>query len=280
MRARTWLLTGCSKGFGRALAELLLMRGERVIATARKRESLNGLVGLDCERALALSLDVTVPDQVQSAVASAQERFGPIDVLINNAGYGQVGTVEDSPIEAARAVMETNLFGAIAMIKAVLPGMRQRRSGQIVNIGSVAGQIGFPALGYYCASKFALSGLTESLAAEVAGLGIMVTLAELGPFATSFTRSMSVIPPSPHYDLAALAHAAGNSGWGTGDDPYVGAAALLSALTDSAPPRRLILGQPGLTVVALHEAMRRDERQRWHSISQLDTADAAPKRTN
>lgn len=272
MHARTWLLTGCSSGFGRALAELLLIRGERVIATARNVDTLKGLVEAYCDRALALSLDVTRPEQIESVVACGQQRFGATDVLVNNAGYGQVGTVEDSPIEAARAVLETNLFGAIAMIKAVLPGMRQRRSGQIVNIGSVAGQIGFPALGYYCASKFALSGLTESLAAEVSGLGINVTLAELGPFATNFSRSMSVIAPSPHYNLAALSQTAGNSGWGVGDDPRAGAAALLDALTAAAPPRRLILGQPGLDVVVRHEVLRRDERERWQNTSKLEVA--------
>jgi short-subunit dehydrogenase len=208
---------------------------------------------------------------VAAALAAAQARFGAIDVLVNNAGYGALGTVEDAPIEEARAMFETNFFGALAMIKAVLPSMIARRAGQIVNIGSVAGQIGFPALAHYSASKFALAGLSESLAAEVAPLGIRVTLAELGPFATHFTSSMAFVPPSPHYDLAALSVEAGNSQWGAGEDPRAGAEALLAALADAAPPRRLILGQAGAAVVELHDARRQAERRKWLSASQLES---------
>ncbi len=265
-----WLITGCSTGFGRALAEILLARGERVVLTARKPESLDVLVASHGERVLAQQLDVTRPEDVERVVAAARARFGTIDVLVNNAGYGQIGTVEDTDVEQARAVLETNLFGALAMIKAVLPEMVARRSGQIVNIGSVAGQIGFPALGYYSASKFALAGLTESLAAELAPLGIHVTLAELGPFATDFTRSMAFTPPSPHYDMAALTRQAGNANWGVGDPPERGAAALVAALADTAPPRRLILGQPGLDVVHYHDGLRLAERERWSATARLE----------
>jgi NAD(P)-dependent dehydrogenase (short-subunit alcohol dehydrogenase family) len=270
MSARTWLITGCSTGFGRALAQALLARGERVVATARQPEALDALVAPYAEQVLACRLDVTSPEQVELAVDAARRRFGAIDVLVNNAGYGQIGTIEDTAIDQARAVMETNLFGALAMIKAVLPEMVARRSGQIVNIGSVAGQIGFPGLGYYSASKFALAGLTESLAAELAPLGIPVTLAELGPFATDFTRSMAIEPPSPHYDLAALSRASGNSEWGAGDPPERGVATLLTALAAASPPIRLILGQPGLDVVALHDGLRRSERARWPEAALLE----------
>src|SRR5579871_3246752 len=263
MSVKTWLITGCSTGFGRALATQLLAQGERVVATARNPQTLEALTAAN-GHALALKLDVTRAEDVASAVAKARDHFGTIDVLINNAGYGHIGTVEDEAIDAARAMMETHLFGALAMIKAVLPGMRQRRSGQIVNIGSVAGQIGFPALGYYCASKFALAGLTESLAAELRPLGIAVTLAELGPFATSFTNSLGVtFPSSPDYDMAALAREAGNSQWSAGEDPRAGAAALLAALRDPAPPLRLILGQAGIDIVARYDAIRSAERVRW-----------------
>lgn len=274
MPAKTWLLTGCSTGFGRALAELLLTRGEHVIATARKPGTLDALVAPHGERALALRLDVTRLEDVESVVAAAQERFGAIDVLINNAGCGQLGTVEDAPIEHARAVVETNLFGTLAMIKAVLPQMLRRRSGQIVNIGSVAGQIGFAAMPYYSASKFALAGLTEALAAEVAALGVKVTLAELGPFATNFTSSLEVVPISSHYDMAAITQIAGNSHWGVGEDPHAGATALLAVLADPSPPRRLILGQLGLEVVARHDAFRREERERWLATAKLEIGNA------
>ncbi|MDR2856535.1 MAG: SDR family NAD(P)-dependent oxidoreductase [Novosphingobium sp.] len=275
MPAKTWMITGCSTGFGRALAELLLARGERVAASARRPGTLAGLVAPHGERAMALTLDITRDEDIAAALAQAESRFGAIDVLVNNAGHGGVGTVEDAPVAQARAMFETNFFGTLAMIRAVLPGMIARRAGQIVNIGSVAGRIGFPALAHYAASKFALAGLTESLAAEVAPLGVAVTLAELGPFATRFTASMDIVPPSPHYDLAALSAQAGNAGWGAGDDPRAGAAALLAALADPAPPRRLILGRPGLAVVALHEARRQAEHDRWLATSQLEQAPAA-----
>jgi len=263
------MITGCSTGFGRVLAELLLAGGERVIATARKPETLSDLVAGNQEHALALKLDITRGEDIERAVAAANDRFGGLDVLINNAGYGGFGTVEDTSIDAARAVFETNYFGTLAMIKAVLPDMIARRSGQIVNIGSVAGQIGFPGISYYCSSKFALAGLTESLGAEMGPLGIKVTLAELGPFETQFTPSMTFVPPSPHYDMAALAIEGGNSHWGAGHDAHAGAQALLAALADPAPPRRLILGPHGLDVVALHDGRRHAEREKWLAASQL-----------
>ena len=269
MPAQTWMITGCSTGFGRVLAELLLARGERVVATARKPETLADLVEGHDGRALALKLDITRDEDVASATAAAAERFGSIDVLINNAGYGGFGTVEDAPVGEARAVFETNYFGTLAMIKAVLPDMIARRSGQIVNIGSVAGQIGFPGISYYSSSKFALAGLTESLGAEMGPLGIKVTLAELGPFETQFTPSMTFVPPAPHYDMAALAIEGGNSHWGAGHDARAGAEALLAALADPAPPRRLVLGQHGLDVVLLHEGRRQAERAKWLAVSQL-----------
>ena len=265
-----WFITGCSTGFGRALAEVLLESGERVVATARRVETLADLVAPHGERALALPLDVTRPDAIAAALAAAREHFGGIDVLVNNAGYGAIGTVEETPEGVARAMMDTNYFGTLAMVRAVLPEMLARGSGRIVNIGSVAGQIGFPALAYYSASKFALAGLTEALAAEMAPLGIRVMLAELGPFATQFTGSMTFNPPGPHYDMAALSQRAGNAGWGAGDDPRAGAAALLAALADPRPPVRLVLGQAGLDVAALHDARRAEERERWHALSALE----------
>ena len=196
MPAKTWLITGCSSGFGRAMAEVLLERGDTVVATARRVEMLADLVEAHPQRALALQLDVTRPDQIAAAVATTRTRFGRIDGLINNAGHGLLALVEDGAVETARAMMEVHYFAVLETIKAVLPEMRKRRSGMIVNVGSVAGQIGFPALSHYSASKFALAGLTESLAAEMRPLGITVMLAELGPFATDFTASMQMTMPS------------------------------------------------------------------------------------
>jgi short-subunit dehydrogenase len=269
MDKRTWLVTGCSTGFGRALATVLLQRGERVVVTARQRDTLIELVAKHGRHAHALELDITHENDIARAVQAAVDAFGPIDVLVNNAGYGLVGTVEETSIDSARAVMETNFFGTLAMIRAVLPSMIERKAGQIVNIGSVAGQIGFPLLSYYSASKFALAGLTESLAAELRGLGIKVTLAELGPFATNFTRSMAVTPPASHYDPPSLSRTAGNDNWGAGDDPRAGAMALVAALETAEPPVRLILGRLGLEVTALHDARRANDRSAWMKVSQL-----------
>ena len=263
------MVTGCSTGFGRALAGVLLERGERVVVTARRRDTLLELTATHGEHALALELDITRHDEVAAVVQTAVDAFGPLDVLVNNAGYGIVGTVEETSIDIARAVMETNFFGTLAMIRAVLPPMIGRKAGQIVNVGSVAGQIGFPLLSYYSASKFALAGMTESLAAELRDQGIKVTLAELGPFATHFTRSMTVTPPGTHYDPPALSRRAGNDNWGAGDDPRAGATALLAALEMPEPPVRLILGRPALDVTALHDASRARERHAWLDVSQL-----------
>ena len=269
-----WLVTGCSTGFGRALAQRLLDCGERVVTTARRPETLADLIAGREDHAVSVALDVTDEGSVAAALAVARDRFGRVDVLVNNAGYGDMGTVEETHADVARAMMETNYFGALAMIRSVLGEMRTRGSGQIVNIGSIAGQIGFPALAYYCASKFALAGMSEALAAELRPLGIHVTLAELGPFATDFTRTMRINPPAAHYDMASLTQVAGNAGWGAGDDPALGAAALLTALDGDQPPVRLILGQPGLDVAALQDERRAAERARWRAVSALREIEA------
>jgi short-subunit dehydrogenase len=272
MSIRTWLITGCSTGFGRALARALLENGQRVVVTARKLEGLAELTELHGDRALVRSLDITRDDQIEATVNAALGRFRTIDVLVNNAGSGSVGTVEETPIDRARAMMETNYFGTLAMIRAVLPHMIQRRSGQIVNIGSVAGQVGFPLLAYYCASKFALAGMSESLAAELRPLGIAVTLAELGPFATNFTKNMTVNAPAAHYDPVKLSQAAGNAGWGGGSAPQLGAETLLTVLEAPEPPVRILLGEQGIEVAALHDSRRTTEREKWLPASRLEKA--------
>jgi NAD(P)-dependent dehydrogenase (short-subunit alcohol dehydrogenase family) len=271
MTAKTWLITGCSAGFGRAMAEVLLARGDNVAASARREELLEPLIAAHPERAIALKLDVTQPAEIAAAVAATRARFGRIDGLVNNAGSGNFALVEDSTLDSARAMMEVHYFGALELIKAVLPEMHARRSGCIVNIGSVAGQIGFPGISHYCASKFALSGLTESLAAEARPLGITAMLAELGPFATDFTGSMAMTMPStPDYDLAAMSREAGNSHWSPGADPQAGARALLAALEGAEPPVRLVLGPEGLEVADLHDGRRRDSREKWRETGMLE----------
>ena len=270
MPARTWLITGCSSGFGRAMAEELLKRGDKVVATARRLELLEPLAAAFPERTLALRLDVTQPAEVAAAVAATRAKFGQIDGLVNNAGAGTFGLVEDGTLDSARAMMEVHFFGVMELIKAVLPEMRARRSGAIINVGSVAGQIGFPGISHYCASKFALSGLSESLAAEGRALGIKVILAELGPFATDFIASMQMtMPGSPDYDLAAMSVLAGNSHWSPGADAHAGAKALLAALDDPEPPVRIVLGPEGLEVADLHDGRRRAAREKWRETGML-----------
>ncbi len=173
MGTETWLITGCSTGFGRDLAKAVLSRGWRAVVTARKLEAIQDLAAGHGDRAAALPLDVTDPAQIAATVQAAEKRFGGIDVLVNNAGYGYQASVEEGQDEAIRALFETNVFGLATLIRAVLPGMRQRRRGTIVNISSVAGFIGFPGSGYYAATKHAVEGLSDSLRKEVGDLTCM-----------------------------------------------------------------------------------------------------------
>ena len=270
MEPKTWLITGCSAGFGRAMAEVLLERGDNVAATARRLELVEPLAAAFPDNTLALRLDVTNPADIAAAIAATRARFGQIDGLVNNAGHGNMVLIEDGTLESARAMMEVHFFGVLELIKALLPEMHARRSGAIINIGSVAGQIGFPAISHYCASKFALAGLTESLAAEVRALGIKVILAELGPFATNFTGSMQMTMPStPDYDLGAMSVLAGNSHWSPGENPRAGARALLAALDSPVPPVRIVLGPEGLEVTDLHDGRRREAREKWRATGML-----------
>jgi NAD(P)-dependent dehydrogenase (short-subunit alcohol dehydrogenase family) len=248
---RTWLITGCSSGLGQAMAQALIDRGDNVVATARDTAKLAGLVD-GRSNALALTLDVTRQDQIEKAVADACTHFGRIDILVNNAGFGHLGAIEDVPMADVRAVLEADLIGPIMMIKAVLPGMRARGSGRIVNIASVGGLAGFGGSGFYCAAKFGLAGLSESLAAEVGPLGIKVMLVAPGPFNTAFSNtSLRITPPSiPDYDLAAFFERAGISDWATqGDDPVNGAAAIIAAVDRDDPPPLLFVGKAGRELI-------------------------------
>lgn len=181
---KVWLVTGCSTGFGRHIATALLNEGERVVVTARNTQQIEDLAALG--DALILPLDVTDPAQAMQVVQAAEHRFGRVDVLINNAGVGYFSSVEDSDDEAVRRMFEVNYFGTANMIRAVLPGMRKRRTGMIVNLTSVGGLVGFEAVGHYCATKFAVEGLSESLRAEVAPLGIGVMTVQPSAFRTQW----------------------------------------------------------------------------------------------
>ena len=181
---RAWLVTGCSTGLGRALVQALISRGERVFATARNPEQLSDLVG-GHDNATALKLDVTSAEDIKAA-AAAVEKAGGVDVLVNNAGYGYLTAFEEGDEAGYRAQFETNVFGLIAMTKAILPAMRARGSGHIVNIASVGGLVGNPGSAYYAATKFGVVGLSEALSKEVGALGVKVTVVEPGPFRTDW----------------------------------------------------------------------------------------------
>jgi NAD(P)-dependent dehydrogenase (short-subunit alcohol dehydrogenase family) len=193
--APVWLITGCSTGLGRALAISIVNRGWGAIVTARNLSHVSDIVKGAEDRALAIALDVTHVDQIQAVAAAAREKFGRIDVLVNNAGYGYQSAVEEGDEAEIRAQFETNVFGVFALTRAVLPLMRAQRSGNIINITSVAGLIGFPGSGYYAASKHAIEGWSDSLRAEVLSLGIGVTCVEPGPFRTDWAgRSLKQTP--------------------------------------------------------------------------------------
>ncbi len=245
-----WFITGCSTGFGKELAKLVLAKGWKAVVTARKPEQLQELVAGNEQNALALQLDVTNAAQVKQAVQQAETKFGKIDVLVNNAGYGYLAAIEEGEDEAVRKMFETNFFGLVTATKAVLPGMRKQKSGHIVNISSIGGLVSFGATGYYHATKYAVEGLSESLAIETAPLGIKVTIVEPGPFRTdwsgrSLQESKTVIDD---YDSTAgerRRQSKQNSGKQVGD-PVRGAQAIIDAVTSNEPPLHLVLGKPAL----------------------------------
>ncbi|MDT8912723.1 oxidoreductase [Amycolatopsis sp. PS_44_ISF1] len=245
-----WLITGCSQGLGRALARHALARGDRVVVTARDRAAVAGLAAEHGDRALALALDVTDPASVTEAVREAEWVFGRIDVLVNNAGYGYLAAIEEGEDAAVRALYETNVHGVVTVLKAVLPGMRARRSGRVVNISSFGGLAAFAATGYYHATKFALEGLSESLAAELAPLGIAVTIAEPGGLRTEWaSRSMQQSPvrlddyrPTAGKRRESTMAASGRQP----GDPARAAAAIAAAVDTEVPPLRLLLGSDAL----------------------------------
>lgn len=247
---KVWFITGCSTGFGRAIASHVLSIGHNVVITARNISDISDLVLGYESTALVLSLDVTKPEQITAAVNKAIEHFGQIDVLVNNAGIGYFGAVEESEDEAVRKMFEINFFGLANMTKAVLPNMRKQGSGHIVNIASIGGLVAFPALGYYNASKFAVDGLSESLAKEVAHLGIHVTIVAPSGFRTDWAgrsadNSKIVIADYADTSGANKSFIRGYSGNQPGD-PKRAAQAIVKAVESKEPPLRLLLGAAAL----------------------------------
>lgn len=272
---RTWLITGCSSGFGRAVAEAALARGDRVVGTLRQSSQCREFEKLAPGRAFAEQLDVRDAAMIDDVVQSAVARFGRVDVLFNNAGYGLLGAVEETSPDEARAIFETNFLGTFLMTRALLPQLRQQRAGHILNMSSGAGIGAVPGLGLYSATKFAIEGLSEALAAEVAGFGIRVTIIEPGAFNTGFPSSglVRVQQSCDAYSALTGQIADGMQHWygAHAGDPRRAAAAILRIVDEPDPPLRLVLGADSLGGVrAKIESLRRNV-DAWESLS-LSTA--------
>lgn len=245
MGDKVWLITGCSTGFGRALANQVIDAGYKVVVTARNPETLKDLQKKNEANVLALKLDVTDKDQARDAVQQSMERFGKIDVLVNNAGIGYFSSVEESVEEETRKMFEVNFWGLMNMTNAVLPVMRQQKSGHIINFSSISGLVSFPAVGYYNATKYAVEGISESLAQEVAPFQIRVTLIEPGLFRTDWAGRSSVKTETAIYTESVrdtIARFEGISGKEPGN-PDKAAKVMISLVESDDPPLRLLLGK-------------------------------------
>jgi len=267
----TWLITGCSTGLGRALAEAVLARGDNAAVTARDAAAVEDLAQAYPGNALALALDVTIPEQVAEATRWAEDRFGGVDVLVNNAGYGYRAAVEEGEPEAVRHLFDTNFFGAVAMIKAVLPGMRARRRGAIVNVSSIGARITPPGSGYYAAAKSALEGMTGSLRAELAPLGITAMAVEPGGFRTDFAgRSLAqaAAPIADYAETAGKRRKENDTAHGNQPgDPVKAARAIITAVESPSPPALLLLGTDALGAFGAVLDAQRAELEKWRDLS-------------
>ena len=267
----TWLITGCSTGLGRAFAEAVLDRGQNVVVTARDVSSVQDLADAHPETALAVALDVTDDAQVGAAVQAAQEKFGGVDVLVNNAGYGYRSALEEGGDADVRQLFETHVFGTVRLTKAVLPAMRERRSGTIVNLSSIGARIAPEGSGYYAAVKAAVEALTLALRKEVAPLGIRAMVVEPGGFRTDFAgRSLtqSAEPIGDYADTAGKRRKENDTVHGTQPgDPAKAAAALIEAVESDQPPYMLLLGNDASDGfrTALHALL--DEVDQWETLS-------------
>ena len=269
--APVWFITGCSTGFGRELALAVLDKGWRAVVTARQPSSLAEFEERYGDRALVLELDVTQAGQIKHAVEKTLQQFGCIDVLVNNAGYGYLSAIEEGDDQDVRDMFEVNFFGLADTIKAVLPTMREQRAGHIVNITSVGGLIGNPGSGYYAATKFAVEGLSEALAAETADLGIKVTAVEPGPFRTDWAgrslkqakNAIEAYEAGAGKRRSAISAASGKQP----GDPARAALAIIAAVESPNPPGHLILGSNGLERVKIKLDALRAEIAAWEATT-------------
>jgi len=262
-----WFITGCSTGLGRALAQRVIDSGARVVVTARDVSRIDDLVVGHDSHALAVALDVNDATQIRAAVKASEDKFGRIDVLVNNAGYGYQSTVEEAEDSEIRAQFEANVFGQFAMTQAVLPGMRTRRKGHVFNVTSVAGFIGFPGSAFYAASKHAVEGWSDGLAAEVEPLGIKVTCIEPGPFRTDWAGRSLKQTPSKYADTAAARMRGTSEGSGKqAGDPALAAQAMIDLVGHPNPPHHLVLGAWGVEKVTNYLKDLLIEVEAWRDV--------------
>ncbi|KVE74905.1 oxidoreductase [Burkholderia vietnamiensis] len=265
------LITGVSSGFGRALAQQALAAGYTVVGTVRSDDARRAFEALAPQAAIGRVLDVTDFERIDRVVADLEASVGPVDVLVNNAGYGHEGIVEESPLAELRRQFDVNVFGAVAMMKAVVPFMRARRRGRILNITSMGGHITMPGIAYYCGSKFALEGISEALGKELAPFGIAVTAVAPGSFRTGWAgRSMTRTPRSiadydALFDPVRQARER-NSGRQLGD-PVKAAQAMLAVIEADAPPAHLLLGSDALRLVRAKWAALQDDISAWEPLT-------------
>ena len=266
-----WFITGCSTGFGRELVKLVLARGWKAVITARNTELLKDLaIGFE-NTALILPLDVNNKVQIEDAIAKIEARFGKIDVLVNNAGYGYFSSIEEGNDAKIRAQFDTNVFGLINMIQAVLPGMRKQKSGHIINFSSIGGLVGFAATGFYHATKFAVEGLSESLAKEVSPLGIKVLLVEPGPFRTDWAGRSTDRTATNLEDYAAtvgvrMTTSLEGSGKQKGD-PVRGCEAIIAAVEAETHQLRLLLGKMAFDLAIEKTETLKSNFDAWKELS-------------
>lgn len=277
MVSKVWFITGTSKGFGRVWAEAALARGDRVAATARSVGTLAPLAERYGDKVATIALDVTDKAAVDVAISEAHSRFGRLDVVINNAGYGLFGTIEEVSETEARAQLETNLFGALWVTQAALPIMRAQGSGHIIQVSSIGGVNAFPTIGLYHASKWGLEGFSQSLAAEVSAFGIKVTIVEPGGYATDWGGpSAKRATQMPAYDGARAAIAAFR-GRNVPGDPSATGPAILKLVDSEDPPLRIFFGSGGLPMTRAEYARRIETWEKWNGVSLEAQGDLAEK---
>ncbi|HEI8504076.1 TPA: oxidoreductase [Serratia marcescens] len=269
--AKTILITGVSSGFGQALAWEALAVGHRVVGTVRNSEALQAFAALDTQRAFGYLLDVADDERIDEVVGEIESAVGPIDVLVNNAGYGHEGILEESPLAELRRQFDVNVFGAVAMIKAVLPGMRQRRRGHIINITSMGSFITLPGISYYCGSKFALEGISETLSKELAPFNLHVTAVAPGSFRTDWAGRSMVRSPRrlPDYDalFEPVRQARQEKSGKQLGDPVKAAHAMLALIESGNPPTHLLLGSDALSLVRQKLEALGQEIEQWEKLT-------------